>query len=457
MREPHLSAEDLRGHRGGRRLAVRRRERRGSLRKPRREPRDRRGIELPEELSGQRRPAARPRQPGERAGGASRRREGGEWELNPHRGVEGNGRPSIKGSERVLPRPGEAPSPVPAYVAARRDGVGPSRMRQLRKERVLHMRHERPSNAGEARSSALWGKGSGGQSRGSALWGRGGRSSIALLALVVSVIVPAAGIAGEKQHAAVPADLMAEAQANPTANFDVIVQGDKSHGTQRRRERSQGERRLAEAEASARSTALRRRVTGKQLLKLATTRTSARSRGTSRSRWSVTATGRSTIPKDVATIVSARDIGQRLSALGRARSAVLRAASGPGDRDLRHGHRRLEGRRTSVDASSLGRTSARLEPNATGRSVGSRHDGGRHRGGRLERRARRCKERAARRRPRRFEQRPGPHERHHRGGRLDDREQVARTTSASRTSRSSARTRRASGSTRSTRRSRSSG
>jgi serine protease AprX len=94
------------------------------------------------------------------------------------------------------------------------------------------MRHERPSNAGEARSSALWGKGSGGQSRGSALWGRGGRSSIALLALVVSVIVPAAGIAGEKQHAAVPSDLMAEALANPSATFDVIVQGDKSHGTQ---------------------------------------------------------------------------------------------------------------------------------------------------------------------------------------------------------------------------------
>ena len=87
------------------------------------------------------------------------------------------------------------------------------------------MRHERPSNAGEARSSALWGKGSGGQSRGSALWGRGGRSSIALLALVVSVIVPAAGIAGEKLHASVPADLIAAAQASPSATFDVIVQG----------------------------------------------------------------------------------------------------------------------------------------------------------------------------------------------------------------------------------------
>jgi serine protease AprX len=46
------------------------------------------------------------------------------------------------------------------------------------------------------------------------------------------VIIPAAGIAGEKQHAAVPADLYAAAQANPSAMFDVIVQGDKSHGTE---------------------------------------------------------------------------------------------------------------------------------------------------------------------------------------------------------------------------------
>ena len=89
------------------------------------------------------------------------------------------------------------------------------------------MRHERPSNPGEARSSALWGKGSGGQSRGSALWGRGGRSGIALLALVVSVVIPAAGIAGEKQQAAVPADLIQAAEANPDASFDVIVQGNK--------------------------------------------------------------------------------------------------------------------------------------------------------------------------------------------------------------------------------------
>jgi serine protease AprX len=93
------------------------------------------------------------------------------------------------------------------------------------------MRHERPSNAGEARSSALWGKGSGGQSRGSALWGRGGRSSIALLALVLSVIIPAAGIAGpENTRALVPGDLISAAQAEPDKIFQVIVQGDQLNG-----------------------------------------------------------------------------------------------------------------------------------------------------------------------------------------------------------------------------------
>jgi serine protease AprX len=89
------------------------------------------------------------------------------------------------------------------------------------------MRHERPSGHGEARSSALWGKGSGGQSRGSALWGRGGRG-IALLAVLVSVVIPAAGFAGHDDNvrAAVPSDLISAAQANENATFAVIVQGE---------------------------------------------------------------------------------------------------------------------------------------------------------------------------------------------------------------------------------------
>jgi serine protease AprX len=92
------------------------------------------------------------------------------------------------------------------------------------------MRHERPTTQGE-RSSALWGRG-GRETRSSALWGRGGRSTVALFALVVSVIIPAAGIASSgsgDRGAVVPAELLAAATANPDATFDVVVQGDKSH------------------------------------------------------------------------------------------------------------------------------------------------------------------------------------------------------------------------------------
>ena len=76
--EPVARAEDLRGHRRGRRLAVRRRDQHGALRQPRGEPVDRARIELPEELSGHRRAAAAACDPGEgadRAGGGGLRRE----------------------------------------------------------------------------------------------------------------------------------------------------------------------------------------------------------------------------------------------------------------------------------------------------------------------------------------------------------------------------------------------
>jgi serine protease AprX len=129
------------------------------------------------------------------------------------------------------------------------------------------MRHERPSSNGEARSSALWGRG-GREQRSSALWGRGGRSSIALLALVVSVVIPAAGIAGESQHAAVPSDLMRQAEANPSATFDVIVQGDRSHDSQdvsRAVTESGGSLKRAFRSISGASAT----ISGKDLLKLA--------------------------------------------------------------------------------------------------------------------------------------------------------------------------------------------
>jgi serine protease AprX len=91
------------------------------------------------------------------------------------------------------------------------------------------MRHERPTTTGE-RSSALWGRG-GRETRNSALWGRGGRSAVALFALVVSVIIPAAGIAGSAdKRALVPGDLISEAQADESRIFRVIVQGDQERG-----------------------------------------------------------------------------------------------------------------------------------------------------------------------------------------------------------------------------------
>jgi serine protease AprX len=51
------------------------------------------------------------------------------------------------------------------------------------------------------------------------------------LALALSVIIPAAGIAGpEKTRALVPSDLISDAQAEPDKIFKVVVQGDQKHG-----------------------------------------------------------------------------------------------------------------------------------------------------------------------------------------------------------------------------------
>src|SRR5919199_5674380 len=84
-----------------------------------------------------------------------------------------------------------------------------------------------PSFHGESRSSALWGRR--GESRSSALWGRGGRGAVTLLALALVFVIPVAGSASSgssgKDSAVVPASLLAQAAANPTKNFDVIVQG----------------------------------------------------------------------------------------------------------------------------------------------------------------------------------------------------------------------------------------
>src|SRR5919201_5410128 len=83
-----------------------------------------------------------------------------------------------------------------------------------------------PSFRGETRSSALWGRR--GESRSSALWGRGGRGAVTLLALALVFVIPVAGSASSgdsgKSTALVPNSLLADAAANPSKDFNVIVQ-----------------------------------------------------------------------------------------------------------------------------------------------------------------------------------------------------------------------------------------
>ena len=89
-----------------------------------------------------------------------------------------------------------------------------------------------------------------------------------LLALAVSIVIPASGIAGEKQQAAVPADLLAQARANPDATFDVIVQGRRDETSDRTTEEVKDNGgQLKKAFRSINGAAAT--VTGKQLLKLA--------------------------------------------------------------------------------------------------------------------------------------------------------------------------------------------
>ena len=125
---------------------------------------------------------------------------------------------------------------------------------------------------------------SGGNSRSNALWGRGGRSGgrhrallvsgrLGILAAVAALALPAAGVAAppsplRPSGAVVPAALLAQAQANPTQVFHVIVQGTsgvKSSSVASDAASENGNAKKVFASISGASVD----ITGKDLLKLA--------------------------------------------------------------------------------------------------------------------------------------------------------------------------------------------
>ena len=124
---------------------------------------------------------------------------------------------------------------------------------------------------------------SGGDSRSNALWGRGGRSGtrhrafpilgrLSILAAAAALALPAAGIAAPKLPgdggAVVPAALLAQAQANPTQVFHVIVQGTKDVKSDSVASDASSENgRATKVFASISGAAVD--ITGKDLLKLA--------------------------------------------------------------------------------------------------------------------------------------------------------------------------------------------
>jgi serine protease AprX len=90
----------------------------------------------------------------------------------------------------------------------------------MRQDRTLHK---------DVRANALWGRR--GESRSNALWGRSGKRTLVLLSLAAMLVVPVAGGAAPGSppgpHAIVPDSLIAQATANPTQQFDVLVVGNK--------------------------------------------------------------------------------------------------------------------------------------------------------------------------------------------------------------------------------------
>jgi serine protease AprX len=132
------------------------------------------------------------------------------------------------------------------------------------------MRQDRGSSGG-LRWSALWGKPSKGETRSSALWGKGGRGFVATLALAIALAAPAAYAAtgSAKFKAYTTPGLLAQAQANPKASFDVIlVSVDRPTGWLARQIAGlDGPKKVRRQYTSINGVAAR--LTGKQIVKLA--------------------------------------------------------------------------------------------------------------------------------------------------------------------------------------------
>jgi serine protease AprX len=101
----------------------------------------------------------------------------------------------------------------------------------------MSMRQNRANSCGD-RSNALWGRGSRGEHRSNALWGRGGRRAGAVVTMVTTAFVMAAGATAAgvgtsggsggtslDLKAYVQDTLVSAVQQNPKQTFDVIVQG----------------------------------------------------------------------------------------------------------------------------------------------------------------------------------------------------------------------------------------
>jgi serine protease AprX len=92
------------------------------------------------------------------------------------------------------------------------------------------MRLDRGTNGGFL-ESALWGKPSAGETRSSALWGKGGRGLLAIAVLALALTAPVGASGASRHYAYTTPDLLASAQASPSATFDVIIQGSRDKST----------------------------------------------------------------------------------------------------------------------------------------------------------------------------------------------------------------------------------